>query len=77
MSYSDYLVQWRTPRPGGSLAVTTRRLWRRETWPYRTFTDLRPAFGDRVRDFAELAVVAVYLSAVFAEMATLLGSSIH
>ena len=77
MSYSDYLVQWRTPRPGGSPAVTTRQLWRRETSPYRTFTDLRPALGDKVRDFAELAVVVVYLAAVFAEMAMLLGPVMH
>ena len=77
MSYSDYLVQWRTPRPGSSPAVTTRQLWRRETSPYRTFADLRPAFGDKVRDFAELVVVAVYMAAVFAEMAMLLGPVMH
>ena len=77
MSYSDYLVQWRTPGKGGAPAVTTRQLWRREIWPYRNFTDLRPAFGDKVRDFAELVVVAVYVAAVFAEMVMLFGPAIH
>lgn len=77
MSYSDYLVQWRTPGQGGSPAVNTRQLWRRETRTYRTITDRRSAFGDKVRDCAELVVVAVYLAAVFAEMVMLFGPAIH
>ena len=77
MSYSDYLVQWRTPGQGGSPAAATRQPWRLETWPYRTFSDLRPTFGDKVRDFAELVVAAVFMAAVFAEMAMLLGPGLH
>ena len=77
MSYSDYLVQWRTPDQRDSPAANTRQLWRRETRTYRTITDRRSAFGDKIGDFAELVVVAVYLAAVFAEMAMLLGPAIH
>ena len=61
--------------PSASPDVTVAQSWRRETWPYRTLTDLRPAFGDKARDFAELVVAAVFMAAVFAEMAMLLGGA--
>jgi hypothetical protein len=92
MSYSDYLVQWRSRHQGTGLhvldagrssfldsgqgaspRVTVPQSWRRETWPHRTFTDVRPAFRDKVGDFAELVVASVFMAAVFAEMAMLFG----
>lgn len=62
---------------GASPTVTVPQTWRRETWPYRTFTALRPGFGDKVRDFAELVVAAVFMAAVLAEMAMLFGPALH
>jgi hypothetical protein len=61
--------------PSASPGVTVPQPWRREVWPDRSLTDLRPAFGDKARDFAELVVVAVFMAAVFAEMAILFGGA--
>ena len=61
--------------PSASPSVTVPQPLRREVWPDHSLTDLRPAFGDKVRDFAELVVTAVFMAAVFAEMAMLLGGA--
>jgi hypothetical protein len=62
---------------GRSPAAGRRQRAGRKTWPYRNLTDPRPVFGEKVRDVAELVMVAVYASAALAEMVMALSPPLH